>query len=83
MLYVHVAESHMRELPESIRACASEPDPDAHTIKMLVARADVRGKNLPNRSAWDRIANGIVRLGRSGGGFRTPDPAVNSRLLYH
>jgi hypothetical protein len=29
---VHVAESHMRELPETIRACASEPDPEARII---------------------------------------------------
>ena len=51
MLYVHVAESHMRELPEVIRACMSEPDPDARIIKMLGARADVRGKNLAKTEA--------------------------------
>ena len=29
------------------------------------------------------ISNDIAELLGSGGGFRTPDPAVNSRLLYH
>jgi len=51
MLYVHVAESHMRELPEAIRACMSEPDPDARIVRMLGARAEVRGKNLPKTEA--------------------------------
>ena len=49
MIYVHVAESHMRELPEVIRACFSEPDPDARIIKMLGAR----GKNLPKTEALE------------------------------
>ncbi len=51
MLYVHVAESHMRELPEVIRACMSDPDPDARIIRMLGARADARGKNLAKAEA--------------------------------
>ena len=51
MLYVHVAESHMRELPEVIRACSSEPDPDTRIIRMLGARAEVRGKNLAKTEA--------------------------------
>jgi len=29
------------------------------------------------------ISNEVASLVGSGGGFRTPDPAVNSRLLYH
>jgi integrase len=51
MLYVHVAESHMRELPEAIRAYASESDPDARIIKMLGARAEARGKNVAKTAA--------------------------------
>ncbi len=44
MIYVHVAESHMRELPEHIRAHLSEPDPDVRILKMLGAR----GKTVAN-----------------------------------
>jgi hypothetical protein len=47
MLYVHVAESHMRELPEVIRACMSESDPDARIVRMLGAR----GRNLAKAEA--------------------------------
>jgi integrase len=40
MLYVHVAETHARELPEKIRdAAIGEADPDARIVKMLGARA--------------------------------------------
>jgi hypothetical protein len=39
MLYVHVAETHARELPEKIREAAiGEADPDARIVKMLGAR---------------------------------------------
>ena len=80
MRYVHVAESHRRELPETIRAYMSEPDPDARIIKMLGARGPKFAKTEAPEIESQRD---IVRLGRSGGGSRTPDPAVNSRLLYH
>jgi hypothetical protein len=39
MLYVHVAETHARELPQEIRdAAIGEADPDARIVKMLGAR---------------------------------------------
>jgi hypothetical protein len=39
MLYVHVAENHRREIPESILAAAQgEIDPDRRILKMLAAR---------------------------------------------
>ena len=39
MLYVHVAETHGRELPPEIRdAGIGEPDPDARIVRMLGAR---------------------------------------------
>jgi integrase len=39
MLYVHVAETHARELPEKIRdAAIGEADPDARILRMLGAR---------------------------------------------
>jgi integrase len=44
MLYVHVAESHARSLPEEIRlAGISEADPDRRILRMLGAR----GTNVP------------------------------------
>ncbi len=40
MIYVHVAENHRREIPESILDAASgESDPDRRVLKMLAARA--------------------------------------------
>ena len=45
LLYVHVAESHMRELPEAIRAVAGEPDPDTRILKMLGARGKTVAKS--------------------------------------
>jgi hypothetical protein len=45
MLYVHVAETHARELPEAVQeAGQSELDPDKRIIAMLGAR--VRGKGV-------------------------------------
>jgi len=45
MLYVHVAESHAREWPESVQEAASrELDPDKRIIAMLGAR--VRGSHV-------------------------------------
>ncbi|MBA3456414.1 MAG: site-specific integrase [Deltaproteobacteria bacterium] len=44
MLYVHVAEAHVRELPEPIRAHLSEPDPDTRILKMLGARGKTAAK---------------------------------------
>jgi integrase len=39
MLYVHIAETHARELPQEIRdAAIGEADPDARIVKMLGAR---------------------------------------------
>ena len=39
MLYVHVAESHPRELPEHVKeAAAIESDPDRRILAMLVAK---------------------------------------------
>ena len=39
MIYVHVAETHRRDLPESIVSAASgELDPDHRILKMLAAR---------------------------------------------
>jgi integrase len=39
MLYVHVAEAHVRELPQVIRdAAIGEADPDARIVRMLGAR---------------------------------------------
>jgi integrase len=45
MLYVHVAESHPRELPEPVQVAGSVVDPDRRVIAMLGAR----GKVLPVR----------------------------------
>ena len=46
MLYVHVAESHARDLPEEIRlASIGEADPDRRILRMLSAR----GTNVPRR----------------------------------
>ena len=43
MIYVHVAENHRREIPESVlEAGQGESDPDRRILKMLAAR----GKNL-------------------------------------
>ena len=40
MLYVHVAEAHAREWPESVQVAArSEIDPDKRIIAMLAARS--------------------------------------------
>ncbi len=44
MLYVHVAETHLRELPENIRAHVTEPDPDTRILKMLGARGKTVAK---------------------------------------
>ena len=39
MIYVHVAETHRRDLPEWIASAASaELDPDRRILKMLAAR---------------------------------------------
>lgn len=39
MLYVHVAENHRRDIPESIVAAGcNEVDPDRRILKMLGAR---------------------------------------------
>ena len=39
MLYVHVAENHRRDIPESIVVAGqSESDPDRRILKMLSAR---------------------------------------------
>ena len=39
MIYVHVAETHRRDLPEPIASAASgELDPDRRILKMLAAR---------------------------------------------
>jgi hypothetical protein len=39
MLYVHVAETHARELPQEIRdAAIGDADPDARIVRMLGAR---------------------------------------------
>jgi hypothetical protein len=40
MLYVHVAENHRRDIPESIVAAGcNEADPDRRILKMLGARS--------------------------------------------
>jgi hypothetical protein len=40
MLYVHVAENHRRDIPESVLgAGAKEIDPDRRILAMLAARA--------------------------------------------
>ena len=42
MKYVHIAENHMRKLPEVlIEAATGEPDPDRRVLKMLSARAQI------------------------------------------
>ena len=54
MLYVHVAENHRRDLPESIAAAGQgESDPDRRILQMLSARgshlaaaASSRGESL-------------------------------------
>ncbi len=113
MLYVHVADSHRRELPTAVREAREgllSADPDVRVIGMLGARskvptlplavaAGIPMKRRVNRAAGSRGAHTdtarvssssqasvvarvpLVLLG-SGGGLRTPDPAVNSRLLY-
>jgi hypothetical protein len=42
MGYVHVASTHMRELPENIiKAGESEKDPDRRVLRMLGARGNM------------------------------------------
>jgi integrase len=46
MLYVHVAEAHVREIPEAMReASATESDPDRRVLAMLGARGKKWAKN--------------------------------------
>jgi hypothetical protein len=52
MIYVHVAENHRRDLPPAvIEASLGEADPDRRVLKMLGARADLRGTNLAKTEA--------------------------------
>jgi hypothetical protein len=45
MLYVHVAESHPRELPDHVKeAAATESDPDRRILAMLAARGKAVAK---------------------------------------
>ena len=56
MIYVHVAENHRRDVPDSVLAAAEkEVDPDRRVLAMLGARA----KFLPN-SAGSTIENRVV-----------------------
>ena len=57
MKYVHIAENHMRKLPEPIiDAARGEPDPDHRVLKMLSARAQITlescsaAEDLPKRA---------------------------------
>ena len=50
MLYVHVAENHRREIPESIVAAGQgELDPDRRILKMLSARGSYAAANVGSR----------------------------------
>ena len=86
MGYVHLVERKPRPIPtEIVEAGMKEIDPTTRVLAQLAARA---GKNWPkptvNRESWPDSEEPDRRwLVGSGGGFRTPDPAVNSRLLYH
>jgi hypothetical protein len=52
MLYVHIAEAHAREWPESVHEAArSEIDPDKRIIAMLAARSRGRGSHVAASSA--------------------------------
>ena len=47
MLYVHVAEAHAREWPETVQEAARrEMDPDKRIIAMLAARSLRRGSHV-------------------------------------
>jgi len=54
MIYVHVAETHRRDLPDSIVAAASgELDPDRRILKMLAARgSQVAANPVPADGNW-------------------------------
>jgi tetrahydromethanopterin S-methyltransferase subunit G len=75
------AEAHVRELPDHINEAANGiDDADRRVLAMLGARWQNGGKSTGRGGG---LSNEVVCLVGSEGGFRTPDPAVNSRLLYH
>ncbi len=56
MLYVHVAEAHVRELPEEIRdAAIGEVDPDARILRMLGARGTFVPRNDVRRAETEAV----------------------------
>ncbi|MBE7448954.1 MAG: hypothetical protein HS111_08670 [Kofleriaceae bacterium] len=62
MLYVHVAEAHMRELPPAIaEAGQGIANPDQRVIAMLGAR----GKNGKRSGPARRNRNDVGRLSRA------------------
>jgi integrase len=55
MLYVHVAEAHAREWPETVQnAARSEMDPDKRIIAMLAARFSRRGSHVAAATGDER-----------------------------
>ena len=62
MLYVHVAEAHAREWPESVHAAArGEIDPDKRIVAMLGARVavanEVRGSHVAAEPSVEKKAS--------------------------
>jgi integrase len=59
MLYVHVAESHARELPDQIKKAArGEDDPDRRILAMLGARGKTVAKTATTTSASREMSSG-------------------------
>jgi hypothetical protein len=57
MRYVHVAESHRRDLPPELLAAAGEFDPDRRITKLLGGRANLR---QPDGNKEEGHANGVA-----------------------
>jgi len=56
MRYVHVAESHRRELPpEVLEAAAGEVDPDRRILKLLGGRAKLRQPDGNKEKAHENL----------------------------
>ncbi len=61
MLYVHIAEAHAREWPETVHEAArSEIDPDKRIVAMLAARSRGRGSHVAAKTAVSGESAAII-----------------------
>ena len=59
MIYVHVAESHRREIPEAVlEAGTAERDPDRRILAMLSARGANVAQNETGKSQSSKVLAG-------------------------